>query len=378
MKTIKTQNEFYKKINKIENLKHLTLKNSNKSLQLDSKPLHSIGTLRSITLDHCNKNIFEAFSKQTSLEKIEVRNDSWTWNGFPHDVFNQICVNCKKLNHIVLNGLGTGSYFDTEEFPFKIKKLETTTLTYHWYVGIKGARVNFLESQRGKLKDLTISQLPNDFDGGKVLKFIFEKMNLRSFYYGKIPLIFDGKKQEIEEFEATEIQITSLYEMTRQFKSIRKITLKISNTDISSDSIQETVTNSDNPFNNVKELIVIDNSGHRRLVRVFLSLFNQFKNLEYLKIVTNEKSLKKIKKHFPITPTIIKNHDKITQCRIQQKVDNEQIRLGNEQPGNERDDDDRVERMEDDTVDNNDDGNEDGDDGDGNHEDDERKYFLFF
>ncbi|CAH1735069.1 unnamed protein product [Chironomus riparius] len=173
---------------------------------------------------------------------ITVINNDWTWHGFPHDIFNQICRNSKSLNHLVLIGAGTGSYFDSDEFPFKITKLETTMITFHWYIGIKSARVDFLKSQKGSLKELTIHELPYDFDGGKVLKYIIEELNLDTFYYGKIPLILNGQKQQVKEFTASEIQITSAFEMIQQFPSIKKFTLKISGTD-KSKIIQDLIKN---------------------------------------------------------------------------------------------------------------------------------------
>jgi hypothetical protein len=176
-----------------------------------------ISTLSSITFNKCNDKIFKTFLNQTSLTKITVINHDWTWNGFPHDVFNEICKNCKKLDHLVLIGAGTGSYFDCDEFPFQITILETSMITFHWYVGIKTQRISFLQSQKGCLKELTIHELPYDFDGGKVLKYIIEEMNLDKFYYGKIPLIRKGQKQEVRAFEANEIQIQSIFEMFRQF-----------------------------------------------------------------------------------------------------------------------------------------------------------------
>jgi hypothetical protein len=118
----------------------------------------------------------------------------------------------------VLIGAGTGSFFDADEFRFKIQILDTTMITFNWYVGIKSKRVNFLESQKGSLKELTIHELPFDFDGGKVLKYIIEEMNLKTFNYGKIPLIFNGQKQDVKEFTATHLQLTSIFEMIRQFK----------------------------------------------------------------------------------------------------------------------------------------------------------------
>lgn len=118
----------------------------------------------------------------------------------------------------MLIGSGTGSYFDSDDFPYFIEVLEATMITFHWYVGLKSARIKFLTTQKGHLKELTIHQLPFDFDGGKVLKYIIEEMDLKKFHYGKIPLILDGQKQDVREFEANEIQVQSSFEMF-QFKS---------------------------------------------------------------------------------------------------------------------------------------------------------------
>lgn len=208
--------EFSQLCGNLKRVKSLSFQNCG----IDQSGLESLSilpTLESISFEKCNDNIYKAFIKQNSLTKIQVQNDDWTWNGFPHETFNEICKNCKNFDHLVLKGAGTGSYFDSDEFPFKIKKLETSMITFHWYVGIKTERVSFLRSQRGDLKELTIQQLPNDFDGGRVLKYIFAEMNLDTFYYGKIPLILNGKKQEVEEFAATEIQIRSALELIEQF-----------------------------------------------------------------------------------------------------------------------------------------------------------------
>lgn len=280
----------------LENLKSLKL-NKCQVENLNSEKLSPIRTLNNISFQKCSNNIFKIFTNQDSFEKITVINNDWTWNGFPHDVFNEICRNCINL---VLIGPGTGSYFDSDEFPFKITKLETSMITFHWYVGIMSARVNFLESQKGSLKDLTIHQLPYDFDGGKVLKYIIEEMNLDKFYYGKIPLIVNGKKQEFKEFEVSEIQITSAYEMIRQFPSIEKLTLKLSNTDICSDAIEKIINPPTNLFNNLKELEVIDNSTYRGIFGVFLGLYKNLHNLEKLTFKTQDRNINTILECLPI------------------------------------------------------------------------------
>ena len=184
---------------------------------LNGEALPLIETLQVVSFDKCDENIFKIFRNQQSLEKIVVCNDVHTWNGFCHESFNNLVKNLPKIRWVVMIGSGTGSYFDCDDFPYFIEVLEATMITFHWYVGIKTARINFLKTQLGHLKELTIHQLPFDFDGGKVLKYIIEEMNLDKFYYGKIPLIVDGYKQEVKEFEASEIQIQSAFEMFRQF-----------------------------------------------------------------------------------------------------------------------------------------------------------------
>ena len=200
----------------ITNLTSLTLENCSIDF-IGNEVLPEILTFRSIFFNKCNDNIFGVFKHQKLIEVFTIRNDDWTWSGFPHEIFNEMAKNAKNLKHIVLIGAGTGSFFDSDEFSFKIPKLDTTMITFHWYVGIKTERVSFLKTQIGYLKDLTIHQLPNDFDGGRVLNFIFTHMNLQSFYYGKTALILDGKKQSVEKIEASEIQIQSLFELVNQF-----------------------------------------------------------------------------------------------------------------------------------------------------------------
>jgi len=200
------------------NLKILILDNCNIA-NFNGEFLTQIKTLEHLVLIKCNENVLKVFKSHPSLKMITIRNDNWTWKGFCHETFNKFVESCPNLITIEMIGCGTGSYFDYDEFPYKIKVLITTMITFHWYVGIKTARLNFLESQLGYLKELTIHELPNDFDGGKVLKFIIEKMRLEKFYYGNIPLILNGEKQNVKEFAASEIQIQSLFEMFRQFES---------------------------------------------------------------------------------------------------------------------------------------------------------------
>lgn len=213
---VKSFAEFYEIFGNLFNLKSLTLEKC--KITCDVKEvIPQLSSLQILSFIKSGDSVFSAFKNQKNILQISVHNDDWTWNGFPHETFNEILKNSTNVNHIVLKGSGTGSYFDCDEYPYQITKLTTSMITFHWYVGIRTQRTTFLESQIGHLKDLTIDKLPFDFDGGRVLKFIFEKMNLQSFHYGKIPLILDGKKQQVEEFEANEIQVQSIFEMFKQF-----------------------------------------------------------------------------------------------------------------------------------------------------------------
>ncbi|XP_070508905.1 uncharacterized protein [Chironomus tepperi] len=256
---------------------------------LDVKP-----TLRSVTLKKCSNNIYRILRNQRTIEKITIINHDLAWNGFYHDGLIEILTKNNNLKHLVLDGPGTGSFLDGDDFPFSIEKLDTTMSTFHWYVGLKDPRINFLRSQKGSLKELTIHELPYDFDGGKVLKYIIEEMKLDNFYYRKISLILNGHKQDVKEVEANEIQISSLYEMFRQYPSIEKLTFNLNTTDISSEDIERVINHPTNLFSNLKEVKVIDKSNFRGTLGVFIGLFKNFRNIQVFEIDSNDRNLETI------------------------------------------------------------------------------------
>jgi len=96
-------------------------------------------------------------------------------------------------------------------------KIDSTSFTFRLHIEIRNEQIIMPRCQLEHIKTLTIDKLPSDFDGGKILKYIIEEMNLDKFHYGKIPLILNGQKQEVKEFEANENQIQSTFEMFRQF-----------------------------------------------------------------------------------------------------------------------------------------------------------------
>ncbi|KAL7014203.1 hypothetical protein ACKWTF_015796 [Chironomus riparius] len=202
-----------------DKLRILKIKNCKISEEVKFQHLPAMPSLVEVTFEKCDGNFFKLFHRQEGITKITIRNPDWTWNGFSHDDFNDLVKALPNIDSIIMDGSGTGSYFDCDHFPYKIRRLDTSMITFHWYVGIRTARKTFLEAQKGFLKELVIHQLPYDFDGGNVLKFIIEQMGLDQFYYGKIPLIYDRKIQPVLEFMATEIQLCAMFEMFRQFPS---------------------------------------------------------------------------------------------------------------------------------------------------------------
>ena len=221
IETLKLQNVafsnfeiFAKTFINLPNLKSLHLE----KCLIGGKEINSlppITTLKSIIFDECRGNLFKYFKNQQSIEKVGIYRHQWTSRAFSTSDFNEMAANLPNLNHIVLDGTGTSGYFDCGHFPFKIKKLEAYLMTFNWTQTIP--RLDFLKSQQGSLKELTIHKLPYDYDGGEVIKFIIEKMELEKFYFGKIPLILNGRKQKVKEFTAWEVNITAAFEMFRQF-----------------------------------------------------------------------------------------------------------------------------------------------------------------
>lgn len=253
----------------------------------------NLDSLNELFLERCDANFYSVFQNLKSITKITVRNTDWTWNGFPHDNFNALMRTLPNCKHVCFEGIGTGSYFDMDEFPYRLKTLEATTISFNWYVGIRTARKQFMETQKGFLQQLIIHKLPYDFDGGDLLKFIVEKMNLDKFYYGDIPLILNGQKQNIEDFTVTttEIQLTALFQMFVQFPTIKKLKLVLNQTDIDSSAVESIINPPTNLFRNVRVLEVCDDSRYRGIVGVFLGLFKNFRNIKILKINTSDRNL---------------------------------------------------------------------------------------
>lgn len=63
-----------------------------------------------------------------------------------------------------------------------------------------------------------MKNLPADYDGDVLLKFIFEELNLESFIYHEKDLIKNGRKiQSLDEIWIRDKTIMAGMELTRQF-----------------------------------------------------------------------------------------------------------------------------------------------------------------
>lgn len=225
-----------------ESIEFLELKNFEFQSTVDlQKIIKNLRRIQSILFDHCNirdvnkqlpkfmllksiyfhesdDELFKIFHAQKTVEKISIIRMDWG-NDFSWVDFDEMTKNFKNLNSLIMKGHGTGNYSEYGGFPFKIRKLDAFLMTFYWSHHSDSPRTRFFESQKGHLKELRLEKLPYDYDGGVVMKYIIEDMHLESFYYGKIPLILGGKKQDVETLRVSEVQIQSAFEMFRQFPS---------------------------------------------------------------------------------------------------------------------------------------------------------------
>lgn len=175
----------------------------------------SIGSnLRYISHGDNNFQAFETFKNLEVVKCINYTRDKYMLYS-RQPTLNVLLEKVPSIQHLILEGIGTSFFFDWPPFNFKLRKLEahSTNLEYHEETSIS----SFFQSQKGYLKDLKLKRLPLDFDGGEILKFIFEEMNLEKFVYFKTTLIENGRKVKIDEIFFMEIQIKAGMELMRQY-----------------------------------------------------------------------------------------------------------------------------------------------------------------
>ncbi|KAL7014160.1 hypothetical protein ACKWTF_015771 [Chironomus riparius] len=294
--------DFYKESIKIVELKNFELSSTDYLLKI----IKSLKRLESISFENCKMNdvkkqlpkfmhlksiyfhesddeLFKIFHAQKNVENISIVRMEWG-NDFSWADFDEMAKNYSNLNKLVMRGHGTANYFEHGGFPFKIRKLDVFLMTFDWTNHLP--RTRFLESQKGSLKVLILEKLPYDYDGGAVLKYIIEEMKLNTFYYGKIPLILGGRKQEVMEFRVQEVQIQAAFEMFRQFPTITKFSLFLTQTGLDADAIGEIINQGTMLFTCCKELEIEDRSNYETLLVMFTGLYKNFRNIRKLTIIS--------------------------------------------------------------------------------------------
>lgn len=250
-----------------------------------------------ISFHECNKGFFTIWKKQSNIEELEVINYKITWVGFDHEEFIDLLNSINHIGTLKLTGQGTSSFLDnvTDNMNFKIDNLITDNITHNWYVGLANSpRLKFLKKLfENNIKSIKINNLPYDFDGGDVLKYILNRKDIK-FYYKNTLLISEGQKQPVIDFSCTEIQMKAMVEMFKHF-TIKSFTLYLNNTDIASDEV-EAIININPTFNNVNvdnviSLNIIDISESRNIFGVYLGLYRWFKNIITLTIKTNDSNI---------------------------------------------------------------------------------------
>ncbi|KAG5669016.1 hypothetical protein PVAND_016918 [Polypedilum vanderplanki] len=247
--------------------------------------LKSISIIKDNNEEGHFENIFDIFKFSQSLEKVHLEVHEGIFNHNALSVFLQTLPN---LNHLILDGIGTASYFEQENFPFKISTLEAFSISSDW--NSMQPRFQFLLSQIGCLKYLKLNRLPYDHDGGEILKFIIEEMNLEKFYYGEIPLILNGQKQEIEEIWFNEVTVMAGMEILRQFPRTKKLHILLNATDIF-EVISLIIDRFCKIFLHLEELKIVDLSSGYHLLPKFICIYKCCQNVKKLKIESNEVEL---------------------------------------------------------------------------------------
>lgn len=210
-------NEFYEILRNFKFLKSLRLKKC-ELYNFNANFKNFLPNLIEILLEKSNFNFLTVAKSFKSLQSVEIVNHDQTFSGFCHDRFNKLLEALPNIKTLTFDGDGTSSYFDNSNFPFKIQKLNVDTFTFDF--SSQSPRISFLKSQQGFLKDLRMKNLPNDDDGGEIIKFIIDEMNLRNFYYRNVALIKDGRKNaKVDEIWMSESQIKAGMELMKQFKS---------------------------------------------------------------------------------------------------------------------------------------------------------------
>lgn len=219
---------FFDILNKCENLKHIELEKVeifDEILMKNSKLIFP--RILSVSLNKCNPIFLLTFQAFTNLQKIKYIDQNWFYSSFSSKL-NYLLEKLPKIQHLILEGVGTAGFFESGPFNYKIKQVDAYLTTFYWThrEGSAYARTSFFKSQKDSLKELRLKRIPYDYDGSDILSYLFDEMNLEKFIYDETVLIEGGKKVDtIDEILFHEFQIKSGLELLRRFPG-RKINKK--------------------------------------------------------------------------------------------------------------------------------------------------------
>lgn len=292
-----TLNNFNDYVNLIKNFKNLEI------ITFDHVYAHDLylndlindihENITTVNINNASIDILKMFDTNiNSLNKIKILDTYIMDNTFNNVIFNSILNKNKNIKHIILEGNGTLSYFNSYIFPF-IEKLEVETLNCGISYGIQ--RLKIIETNKNTLKEVRINKLPYDFDGGYILKYILEEMCLETFYYQNYPLILQSEKQNIVEIVLTENYISCIYELFKQFPTIKKLKLYINwpyAEDCDYNYLINFIISSPNVFENL-EIIEIENkrmcdTHYLPYIAAFSRFYKNIYNVKKIKIITDD------------------------------------------------------------------------------------------
>jgi hypothetical protein len=222
---------FLEILSKLKNLKELHI---NSCIMFDYDPTEklpeNLPKIDSALLTDSSELFFEILKNFKTIRKFKFIKNERNSESFKYVLLDELLAAVPSIKHLILEGSSTRGYLarQLENFPFKLRTIEADGVNLSRNSG--EARLKFFKSQVGSLKELRIKNLPHDFDGDEVLKFLIEEMGLEKFYYDGKALIENGRKVDgLKEILFDENTIKAGMELLRQFDGevfIKKLFVK--------------------------------------------------------------------------------------------------------------------------------------------------------
>lgn len=167
-------------------------------------PLHF---LDSIKLMNCTIAWYNIMKNQNSVSKVIIKSDKESEIG-GSAILVSVLNTLQNLRHLKLHGLGTIAFFNERNFSFALTYFYAEAINNRW--DIKETRLDFFRSQGNSLKFLIIKNLPFNFEGKDIIRFIFRNMQLQRFICGGIQFIENGLFRNVPKITADIVEISSV------------------------------------------------------------------------------------------------------------------------------------------------------------------------